>query len=784
MKTRFLSISLILIFSFQVFAEIKDPAMKSCEDKALKVRTFDLKDVRLLDGPFKHAQDLSGKSLMNYEPDRLLANFRTRAGLEPKARPYGGWESMALMGHSLGHYLSALSLMYASTGEEKYKNRVNYIVNELEEIQKANGDGYLMCVPRGKELFKEVSQGNITTERFSLNGCWAPLYTLHKEMSGLRDAYRICSNKKALEIEAKTADWLDTIIDDLNDAQMQKVMFCEHGGIAESLADLAANTGNKKYMQMAKKFHHKEMMDAMIEQKDILPGYHANTQIPKFIAMARIYELTGDDKYKRGAEFAWDRVAHHHSYVTGGHGLDEHFGEPDKLNDRLGTNTSETCNVYNMLKLTSHLFCFEPRASVADFYERALYNHILSTQHPVDGRVIYNLTLEMGGFKHYQDPEDFTCCVGTGMENHSKYGQCIYYRNDKELYVNLYIASELNWKEKGLKVTQNTKFPDEDSIKLTFNCKNPVELAVYIRYPYWAKKGIEVKVNGKAEQITSTPSSYVKLSRTWKDGDVIDIRIPMSLRLEAMPDNPKRVAIMYGPFVLAGELGPENDPGAGEPMYVPVLLTSGRPVEEWVKPVAGKTNTFKLDNVGRPRDVELYPFYNMHEKRYTIYWDIFTDEEWAAKQKEYQKIQQEKLELQARTVDFVQPGEQQPELDHNLQHENSNGGRRGAGPASRRAFNGGWFSYELKVIDEPLILRVTYLPTGRREVEFDILIDDKKFKTQKLERSEQREREPIVVDYELPEELFKGKEKITIKFASAGEDQRTAGVAGVRIMKK
>ncbi len=784
MRTYFLLVSLILIFSFQVFAEIKDPAMKACEDKALKVCTFDLKDVRLLNGPFKHAQNLSGKSLMNYEPDRLLANFRMRAGLERKAEPYGGWESQGLMGHSLGHYLSALTLMYASTGEEKYKDRADYIVNELEEIQKANGDGYIMCVPRGKELFKEVSEGNITTQRFSLNGCWAPLYTLHKEMSGLRDAYRICSNKKALDVEAKAADWLNTIIGDLNDAQMQKVMFCEHGGIAESLADLAADTGNKKYMQMAYKFHHKEMMDPMIEQRDILSGYHANTQIPKFIAMARIYELTGDEKYKTGAEFAWDRVAHHHSYVTGGHGLDEYFGDPDKLNNRLGTNTSETCNVYNMLKLSSHLFCFEPRASVADFYERGLYNHILSSQHPGDGRVIYNLTLEMGGFKHYQDPGWFTCCIGTGMENHSKYGECIYYHNDKELYVNLFIASELNWKEKGLKITQNTKFPDEDSTKLTLNCENPVELTVYIRYPHWAKKGLEIKVNGKEEQVTSKPSSYVKLSRTWKDGDVIDVSIPMSLRLESMPDNPKRVAIMYGPLVLAGELGPESDPKAGELMYVPVLLTGNKPVEEWVKPVEDKPNTFKLDNVGKPRDVELYPFHNMHEKRYTIYWDIFTDEEWAEKQKEYERIQQEKLELQARTVDFVQPGEQQPEINHNLQYENSNGGRRGEGPASRRAFNGGWFSYDLKVIDEPLILRVTYLPAGRREVEFDILIDGKKFKTQALQRSERGQREPIVVDYELPEGIIKGKEKITVKFAAQDEDNRTGSVAGVRIMKK
>jgi len=785
MKERiFFCVLLNLIFCIQVSADIKDSQMKAFEEKALKVRPFDLSKVRLLDGPFKHAQDLNGKSLLNYEPDRLLSKFRTTAGLEPKAEPYSGWEAQGIAGHSLGHYLSACSLMYASTADERFKERVDYIVDELEACQKANANGYAMCVPRGKELFKEISEGKITTERFNLNGCWVPIYTLHKEMSGLRDAYHFCSNKKALQVERKLADWFETIIDDLTDEQMQKVMFCEHGGITEALADLAANTGEQKYLQMAKKFHHKEMMDPMIEGKDILPGYHANTQIPKFVGLARIHELTGDIPYKIGTEFFWDRVANHHSYVTGGHCFNEYFGPPDKLNERLGPNTTETCNVYNMLKLTSHLFCWNPRASVADFYERALYNHIFSSQHPQDGRVIYNLTLEMGGFKNYQDPFWFTCCIGSGMENHSQYGNSIYYHNDKELYVNLFIASELDWKEKGLKITQNTKYPDDDKIKLTFNCKNPLELAVYIRYPYWAHKGIEVKINGKEQQVTSTSSSYVKLSRLWKDGDAIDVRIPMTLRLETMPDNPRRVAVMFGPLVLAGELGPVDDPEAGEMMYVPVLLTSNKPLEEWVKPVSGKPNTFKLSNVGRPRDVVLYPFHNMHDKRYTIFWDIFTQQQWNEKKKEYERIRQEKLELEARTVDFVQPGEQQSEADHNLQFESSDADRRRQGPASRSASDGGWFSYDLKVVpDEPLILRITYMG-GRSQTIFDIMVDSQKIAEQKLEKLEQDQKRGLFdVDYKLPEELIEGKNKVTVKFA-AREDQRTGSIFGVRILKE
>jgi len=777
----FLCISLLLIIQSQLSADVQDAHIRTFEEQTLRVRPFDLSQVRLLEGPFKHAQELSGKSLLNYEPDRFLSKFREVAGLEPKAEPYSGWEAEGIAGHSLGHYLSGCLLMYASTGDKRFKERVDYIVNELEEIQNANGNGYAMCVPRGKELFKEVSEGKIETQRFNLNGCWVPIYTLHKIMSGLRDAYHLCSNEKALRVEQKLADWFETVIGGLTDEQMQKIMFCEHGGIAESLADLAGDTGDNKYMDMAKKFHHKEMMDPMIEGKDILPGFHGNTQVPKFIALARIYELTGDRPSKTGAEFYWDRVVHHHSYVTGGHGINEYLGPPDKLSDRLGTNTTETCNVYNMLKLTRHLFCWQPRADVGDYYERALYNHILSSQHPEDGRVIYNLTLEMGGFKHYLDPYDFTCCSGTGMENHSKYGGSIYYHNDKELYVNLFIASELMWKEKGLKVTQNTRYPDEDRIKLTFNCKEPVELSVYIRYPYWAQKGVELKVNGQPQQVTSIPLSFIRLSRLWRDGDVVDIRIAMCLRLETMPDNPKRVAIMYGPLVLAGELGPVEDPNAGEIMYVPVLLTSNKPVEQWVKSVPGRPNTFELFDVGRPRDVRIYPFYKMHDKRYTIYWDIFTEQEWAEKQKTYEGIQKEKLELEARTVDFVQPGEQQPEVDHNIQFEKSDTESQDQGRKSRRASDGGWFSYDVKVVDEPLILRVTY-SRGRGECVFDIIVDGEKIAEQKLERDVNRQGH-FDIDYKLTPELLKDKTKITVTFA-ARPGQSTGDVSGIRVLRE
>jgi len=371
-----------------------------------KVEPFALSDVRLLEGSrFHRAQELSREFLLQYEPDRLLARFRKEAGLEPKGEVYGGWESMGIAGHSLGHYLSACSQMCASTGDRRFQERVDYIVTELQECQRADGAGYTMAVPEGRRVFAEVAQGDIETKRFDLNGVWVPLYTLHKVMGGLRDAWHLTGNEDALEVETLLGNWLEKTFAGLSDEQMQHVLYCEHGGINEVLADLAVDTEEPRYLELARRFHHREVLDPMIEGRDMLPGYHANTQIPKITGMARIYEVGGDAERRQGAEFFWETVANHHSYVTGGNCLRECFGPPDSFSGRLGRATTESCNVYNMLKLTRHLFTWDPKPDYFDFYERALYNHILSTQHPESGRTIYNLNLSMGGTKSYQDPE-------------------------------------------------------------------------------------------------------------------------------------------------------------------------------------------------------------------------------------------------------------------------------------------------------------------------------------------------------------------------------------------
>ncbi|MFZ0472866.1 MAG: glycoside hydrolase family 127 protein, partial [Bacteroidales bacterium] len=547
-----------------------------------RVLPFALNDVRLLDGPFKHATDLNVGVLLKYEPDRLLSKFRSEAGLEPKAEPYGGWEGETLAGHSLGHYLSALSMMYLATGDTRFLERVNYIVTELKECQDAGVSGYIGACPGAWKIFEEeVSKGVIRSRSFDLNGLWAPFYTQHKILAGLRDAYRLCNNTTALEVSQRFADWIYTVVDDLTPEQIEDMLHCEYGGMLEVLTDLYADTGKDKYLNMSRIFQDKFILEPLSRGEDILPGKHGNTNIPKLIGLARRYELTGDTLDRKTAEFFWNTVVKHHTYVTGGHGNKEYFGDADKLRNRLGDETTETCNVYNMLKLTDHLFEWTASAKTADFYERALFNHILASQNPEDGRVTYNLSLAMGGFKSFQDPEWFTCCIGTGMENHAKYGGSIYFHNDRELYVSQFIASELNWKEKGLKVTQKTNYPDEQGTALEIATDAPVKLTINIRYPSWAVNGIEIAVNGRKEQLKNDPGSFIPLNRKWKNGDHIEVKIPFELRLESMPDDSLRVAVFYGPVVLAGELGPVEDPSALDPMYVPVLMTTDRNPEDW-----------------------------------------------------------------------------------------------------------------------------------------------------------------------------------------------------------
>jgi len=745
-----------------------------------RVLPFKITDVKLLEGPFHKATQLNMQTLLNYEPDRLLAGFYIEAGLQPKAAKYSRWENESLAGHSLGHYLSACSMMYQTTGEERFRERVDYIVSELKFLQDHDGDGYIGAFPEGKKILgQEVARGDIRSQGFDLNGIWSPFYTQHKILAGLRDAWRLCGDETALRVEKQFADWIGTVVMELNDDQVQKMLKCEYGGISETMADLYADTGDEKYLKISRIFYDNVTLDPMKNGEDVLSGKHCNTYIPKLIALSRLYELTGDSTDKKAAEFFWNTVTKHHSYVTGGNGNDEYFGPPDKLRNRLGEGTTESCNVYNMLKLTEHMFQWDPSGEAADFYERALFNHILSTQNPQTGNVTYNLSLDMGGFKAFQDPMEFTCCIGTGMENHSKYGKNIYYHNDNELYVFQYIASELTWDEKGLKLIQETSYPEEQGSRLRVVSENPQKLAIMVRYPYWAQKGIDIKINGSRKRINQGPGSFISINRTWKSGDVIDIRIPFTLRLETMPDDSNRVAIMYGPLVMAGDLGPHNDPASKDAMYVPVMLTENRNPEEWIKPVNDSINVFRTVNTGRPRDVDMKPFYLFYDRRYSVFWDLFNEKNWEIWQNEYRTEQERIKKIKESEIDFVQPGEMLPERNHNFRGEKTAPWSFRERPY--REARGGWFSFELKCDPKNKNrLAVEYWGGFPGAKTFDILINDVVIGTENI--SNKKDGQFIFEQYDIPEKITFGRNKITVKFQS--HPNNTAGpVFGVRTIK-
>src|SRR6266404_4839343 len=512
----------------------------------LKARAFPLEDVRLLDGPFKHAMDLDGQYILSLDVDRLLHNFRLNAGLPSTAQPLGGWEEPKgeLRGHFVGHYMSACAQMYASTGDKRFKEKGEAVVAGLAECQKKLGSGYLSAFP--ESFFDRVE---------ARQRVWAPYYTLHKIYAGLEDMYVYCNNAQAFEVCRQFADWVIARNSKLSDPQMQAMLQTEHGGMNETLANLYALTGEKKYLDISLRFNHHRVLDPTEQQEDKLTGLHANTQIPKFIGHARQYELTAQEPLKTAATFFWNTVVKERSYVIGGHSDGEMFSAKEKLSQALGANTTETCNTYNMLKLTRHLFCWEPKAEYADYYERALYNHILASQNPETGMMCYYVPLRSGSRRNYNTPNDsFWCCTGTGVENHAKYGDSIYFHNDQNLYVNLFIASELNWKAKGLKLRQETKYPDEASTKLLFTCEKPVELSLQVRHPFWATQGFDVRVNGQKLPSSSQPGSFATITRTWKTGDTVDIAMPFGLRIEAFKDNADRFAFLDGPLVLAAEL--------------------------------------------------------------------------------------------------------------------------------------------------------------------------------------------------------------------------------------
>jgi DUF1680 family protein len=642
----------------------------------VEVWPFELAHVRLLDGPFKLAMERDARYIMEIDPDRLLHNFRVNARLPSTAQPLGNWEAPTseLRGHLTGHYVSACALMYASTGDERFKDRAALLVRELAQCQTALGTtGYLSAFP--ETFFDRLEAGTRV---------WAPYYTLHKILAGLLDAHTLCGDPQALQVAAKLGNWVAARTGRLSDEQVEQMLAVEHGGINEAMANLYALTGETTYLETARRLCHKRVLDPLAAHEDKLAGLHANTQFPKVIGAARLYEIAGEDRYRTIAEFFWDRVVNHHSYVTGGNSDHEGFGPPDRLYARVSPFTAETCNTYNMLKLTRHVFSWNAEASQADYYERALYNHILATQDPRTGLMGYHVPVYGGWFMPYNTPNDSAwCCTGTGLENHAKYGDSIYWHDADGIFVNLFIGSELTWREKGVTVRQDTRYPEEDTTCVEVRCAQPREFALRIRHPGWAQRGMEVRINGAAYPQQSKPASFLTITRTWNDRDRVEVELPMDLRLEPMPDNPTRAAICYGPVVLAGELGTEgmkppmpyavrqSDFFKEMPPAMPVLLAGNRPVNDWIERVPDKPLTFRTKGVGHPRDITLVAFYTLSHQRYSIYWDIYTPEQWKERQAAEERNARRAEELARRTFDSAGIGDVEAEKAHNLQGKNT-----------------------------------------------------------------------------------------------------------------
>jgi len=748
------------------------------------VQLFPLTDVRLLESPFSEAVKANRQYLLAHDPDRLLAPFRREAGLEPKAQPYGNWESDGLDGHSAGHYLSALSLMMASGADPdgELRRRLDYMIDELAEIQKANGNGYLGGIPGSKDYWKRVAEGHVELMRNK----WAPWYNLHKMYAGLRDAYLDGGNEKARDLLVGFGNWCEEVTSGLTDRQMQQMIGTEYGGMNEVLADIYAITGDKKYIELAKRFNHRAIFDPLENHEDRLTGLHANTQIPKIAGMERIAALVHDEKLHTGAEFFWETVTQNRSVAFGGNSVSEHFNNPKDFSGMIGHREGpESCNTYNMLRLTEALFTAEPKAAYADFYERALYNHILTSINPKRPGYVYFTPIRPDHYRVYSQPEQaFWCCVGTGMENPGRYGEFIYARAKDGVYVNLFIPSELSVPDDGMVLRQETTFPDEERTQLSLQLEKPTTFTLNIRHPAWVKADdFAVKVNGKSVDVEST-------------GDKVNVELPMHTRVERLPDKSDWVAFLYGPIVLANPDGTENMDGlfadsgrmahvAHGPMIpldkVPALIGTEEELLAHIVPdtSAGPLN-FRIKDVIEPAEPEglpLIPFFRLHERRYQMYWELTTPEKIAARKEKLAAEERARAAREAATIDSVAVGEQQPEVEHDLKGEGMETGIHNG----RRWRHGNWIQYTLDPRGaEEVVLAVTYSGDDRGR-EFDILVNGTVIATQRL--TGEKPNHFIEKRYPIPSDILQaaGNGRLTIQFAA--KQRLAGGLYDVRLLK-
>ncbi|WP_194776574.1 glycoside hydrolase family 127 protein [Pararhodonellum marinum] len=776
----FFSLLALFVFSQQAIAQ-NEP-----------IRFFALGQVELLDSPFLNAQNVDKAYILEMDVDRLLAPYMKEAGIDWQAENYGNWENTGLDGHIGGHYLSALAMMYAASGDEKIKSRLDYMLDRLEEAQTKNGNGYVGGVPQGKVMWEEIGNGKINAGNFSLNQKWVPLYNIHKIYAGLRDAYLYADSGQAKGMLVKLSDWFEVLTKDFTEEQFQEMLISEHGGLNEIFSDVYVITGDRKYMDLAKKMSHHLLLNPLLEGDDKLTGMHANTQIPKVIGFQRIAALENDANWHAASNQFWDNVVNQRSVSIGGNSVREHFHQVTDFNSMLSSEQGpETCNTYNMLRLSEQLFQHSPNSKYMDYYERALYNHILSSQHPEKGGFVYFTPMRPQHYRVYSQPhENFWCCVGSGLENHAKYGQAIYANAGNALYVNLFIPSKLDWKEKETKVIQQTEFPYADNTTLSFQHKGRKNIDLIIRAPKWADpQAIGVKVNGKARAITIDQNGYFTVSGNWRSSDRIELKMPMETKTESLPDGSNWVSYVYGPVVLAAKTGDEDLKGifaddsrmghvaAGKMVpldQTPFILKEN----DYTLPVkSGEGLTFLVENLDHKDALvkqELVPFFSIHESRYQVYWpEVARNEAQGFRQQLHEK-DEKSVRIATLTVDMVAAGEQQPESEHGFQGENTKMGQKD-GRFWRNTT--GWFQYKLKNPGNAgKLLRISFI-NDKKGSPFRILINGELLATVQLNQASNQE--VIYKDYDVSKITT---EELQIRIESI-DGLETGKVNAIRLMK-
>ena len=780
------------------------PALGVVAQDKLYKDEFPLGDITLLDGPLKHARDLNVQVLLKYDCDRMLAPYRKEAGLQPRKPSYPNWDG--LDGHVGGHYLSALAIN-AATGNEECRKRMEYMISELQLVLDANNQrpeawchNYIGGVPNSAKMWTAFSKGDFG----SYFGTWAPFYNIHKMYAGLRDAWLYCGNEQAKNLFLKFCDWAVDITRDLNDEQMEKMLGNEHGGMNEVLADAYAITGEQKYLDCARRFSHRMLLVPLENGKDCLDNMHANTQIPKVIGYQRIAELAHDVQYHNASEYFWEIVTRQRSLALGGNSRREHFPTKENCIDYINDiDGPESCNTYNMLKLTEDLNRVKPNGMYGDFYETAMFNHILSAQHPQHGGYVYFTSARPRHYRNYSAPnEAMWCCVGTGMEDHGKYGQFVWTHDkgvkaeDDALYVNLFVASELNWKNRKMVIRQQTAFPYAETSVVEV-AKGKGTFILKVRKPSWCENFTVKGVGFDADSYEE--NGFVCMKRKWKKGDQVKISMPMHAYIKPMINVPQYVAIMYGPILLGMKTGTEDMRGliaddsrfgqyaGGKKLALdeaPILLPKHLDdIAKNLKPVPAKPLHFKLaTHMENTIDGELQPFFEIHDSRYMMYWLALGENDYKAYMQKLADEEKARQALEARTVDKVNPGEQQPETDHRMETDDSNKGNT-EGIFFRDAKDGHYFSYLMQTKGETnLSLQLKFWGQDEwRTSEFDIYVNDKLLCS--VNNSHRwRTTQFKTVDYAIPSEFVKGKKEIRVKFV-AHKGKQVGQIYGVRLVK-